>query len=48
MRGDQRGSVLIVSLILLLILTLVGVTAMNMTSMEERMAGNYRDHQLAF
>lgn len=44
----QRGSVLIVSLIFLLLLTIVGVSAMNMTSLEEKMSGNFRDHDLAF
>jgi len=48
MRHFQQGSVLIVSLILLLLLTLVGVAGMNMTSLEERMSGNYRDHEMAF
>ena len=45
---SQKGSVLIVSLIFLLLLTIVGVSSMNMTSLEERMAGNFRDHDLAF
>ncbi|SDX36966.1 pilus assembly PilX family protein [Marinobacter mobilis] len=44
----QRGSVLIVSLIFLLLLTLVGISGMNMTSLEEKMTGNFRDHDLAF
>jgi type IV pilus assembly protein PilX len=45
---SQKGSVLLVSLIFLLLLTLVGVSSMNMTSLEEQMAGNFRDHDLAF
>jgi|SRR5690554_3947735 len=48
MLNHQRGSALLVSLILLLLLTIVGVSAMQMTSLEERMSGNYRDHQIAF
>lgn len=44
----QRGSVLIVSLVFLLLLTIVGVSAMNMTSLQEKMSGNFRDHDLAF
>lgn len=48
MRHFQQGSVLIVSLILLLLMTMVGITGMNMTSLEERMSGNYRDHEMAF
>jgi len=45
---SQKGSVLIVSLVFLLLLTIVGISAMNMTSLEEKMAGNFRDHDLAF
>jgi len=48
MQHFQQGSVLIISLVLLLLLTMVGVTGMNMTSLEERMSGNYRDHEMAF
>lgn len=45
---SQCGSVLIVSLVFLLLMTIVGVSAMNMTNLEERMASNFRDHDLAF
>ena len=45
---QQKGSVLIVSLVFLLLLTIVGVSAMNMTNLEEKMTGNFRDHDLAF
>lgn len=44
----QGGAVLIVSLILLLVMTLIGVFAMRGTILEERMAGNTRDRDLAF
>lgn len=44
----QSGAVLIVSLIMLLLLTLIGVTAMQTTTLEEKMAGNLRDKSLAF
>lgn len=44
----QRGVVLIVSLVLLLIITLLGIAASQSTSLEERMAGYQRQHQLAF
>ncbi|PKO86829.1 MAG: hypothetical protein CVU18_12945 [Betaproteobacteria bacterium HGW-Betaproteobacteria-12] len=44
----QRGMVLIVSLIILVIVTLIAVTALRVTILEERMAGNTRDRQLAF
>lgn len=44
----QRGAILVVSLIMLLVMTLIGVTAMQNTIMEQRMAGNTRDINLAF
>ncbi len=40
--------VLVVSLIILVIVTLLAVSAMRVTMLEERMAGNTRDRQLAF
>ena len=46
-RKRQGGAVLIVSLMFLVILTMLGVTAMSGTTMEERMAGNTRDAALA-
>ncbi|MEO8019281.1 MAG: PilX N-terminal domain-containing pilus assembly protein [Pseudomonadota bacterium] len=44
----QRGAVLVVALLMLLVMTVLGVTAMQMSRMEERMAGNSRDINLAF
>jgi len=44
----QRGAALIVSMLILLVLTLLGITAMVITSLEERMSGNLRDKNLAF
>jgi len=44
----QRGIALIISMLMLLILTLIGVTAMLMTVLEEKMSGNQRDRSLAF
>lgn len=44
----QRGAVLVVSLIILLLMTLIGTTGMQATSLEEKMAGNMRDRNLAF
>jgi len=44
----QRGSALLVSLIILLVMTMLGVQAMSTTTLEERMSGNYRDNELAF
>jgi type IV pilus assembly protein PilX len=44
----QRGAILVTSLLILLILTVIGITAMQVTRMQERMAGNSRDTSLAF
>lgn len=44
----QRGAVLVTSMLLLLVLTIIGVTVMQMSRMQERMAGNSRDVNLAF
>jgi type IV pilus assembly protein PilX len=46
--AKQRGAVLIISMIILLLLTILGVTSMQSTTLEERMAGNMRDRHLAF
>lgn len=47
-RNKQIGVVLIVSLIMLLLLTIIGVTSMQVTGLEEKMAGNMRNQNLAF
>lgn len=44
----QRGAVLIVALILLAVLTLLGLTAMSTTSLEEKMASNTQEGTRAF
>ena len=44
----QRGAILVISMMLLLMLTIIGVTAMNVVTIEERMAGNLRDANIAF
>ena len=44
----QTGAVLVVALIMLLALTLIGVSGLSSTTMEERMAGNMRDINTAF
>jgi Tfp pilus assembly protein PilX len=46
-RNKQRGAVLFVSLIFLLILTLLGVMLARMQSSEERMAQNDSNHELS-
>jgi type IV pilus assembly protein PilX len=44
----ERGVSLVVALIFLIILTILGLTAMRVATMEERMSGNSRDRSLAF
>lgn len=44
----QHGSALIISLIVLLLLTIIGVSSMQGTSIQERMAGNTRQVHLSF
>lgn len=46
-RHKQQGAILVISLLLLLILTVLGLAVMRMTRMQERMAGNTRDLNLA-
>lgn len=45
---QQSGVVLLVSLIMLLLLTLIGVSGSQVTGLEEKMAGNMKDRNLAF
>ena len=45
---NQRGVALFISLVLLLVLTIIGVSAVQTTSLEERMARNTHDSVLAF
>jgi type IV pilus assembly protein PilX len=44
----QCGVVLPISMIMLLLLTLIGITGSQVTGLEEKMAGNSRDYNLAF
>ncbi len=44
----QKGVVLAVSLLLLLVVTLVGLAAISGTTMQEKMAGNMYDREIAF
>lgn len=44
----QRGMTLMVSLVFLIILTMLGVNAVTNNSLQERMAGNTRNRDLAF
>lgn len=47
-RNKERGIALITGLIILVLLTLIGVTAARSTLLQERMAGNLRDQNVAF
>lgn len=47
-RHRQRGVVLFISLVLLLVLTLIGLAATRSTTQGERQAANRRDRDLAF
>jgi len=44
----QKGSSLIIALIFLLILSLIGVSSMQGTTMQEKMSGNLRDKYVSF
>jgi len=44
----ERGAILVTSLLLLLVLTIIGVSVMQMTRMQERMSGNTSDINIAF
>jgi type IV pilus assembly protein PilX len=48
MRKQQSGAVLIVSLLMLVLLTLIGLTAIQAGTVNERIAGNARSLDLAF
>ncbi|MFC4260131.1 PilX N-terminal domain-containing pilus assembly protein [Marinobacter lacisalsi] len=44
----QQGSALIVSLIMLLLISLIGISSMQGTVLQERMASNLQDRNIAF
>jgi len=44
----QRGAVLIMSLMILVLMTVFGISTMDTNILEEKMAGNMRDRNLAF
>lgn len=47
-RNRQRGVALYVSMIMLLLLTLLGIAAMQVATLQQRMATNYNDFGMAF
>jgi len=48
LRKQQSGVALIISLVMLLLLTMITVTALQVTSLEEKMAGNMQEQNVAF
>lgn len=48
LKDAQRGAVLVVSLLILLILTIIGVSSMQSSTLEEKMASNSRDRNVGF
>lgn len=44
----QQGSVLVISLLILLVLTIIGATALNDSVMEEKMASNFQTGNTAY
>lgn len=47
-RSKESGIALIVGLIVLLLLTIIMLSALKVTALEERMAGNSQNHNVAF
>jgi type IV pilus assembly protein PilX len=47
-RAAQRGVTLIITLVMLVVVTLIVVSSLRSTTLNERMAGNSRDRQRAF
>ncbi len=48
LQHSQRGAALVIALMMLVLMTLIGVTAIRTTTLEEKMAGNMHDRNLAF
>ena len=47
-RRQQRGAVLYIALIMLLLLSLLGIAAMQVATLQERMSANYESSSMAF
>lgn len=47
-RADERGIALVMALIMLLLITLVGLSSIRTATVQERISGNFYDRQLAF
>jgi len=48
LKRQQRGATLIVCLIILVVITFMGVSSIQDTTMEEKMAGNMKNRNMAF
>lgn len=44
----QTGTVLAASLIILLVLTIIGVSSLSTSTLQEKITGNFRDREIAF
>ena len=47
-RKTQSGAALVVSMLILLVMTLIGISSLQTTTLEEKMASNTRERQQAF
>lgn len=47
LQNKERGTALIFALVMLLLLTILGITAVTTSSLQEKMAGNMRDQYMA-
>jgi len=45
---QQSGAVLVISLVMLSLVTIIGITAAQTSSLEEKMVGNLREQNIAF
>ena len=46
--GNEDGSVLVVALLIMILLTLIGISATNTTNIELQISGNEKTHKIAF
>lgn len=46
--NKQQGAVLVVALVLLIVMTIIGVTGINSAILQEKLAGNYSEKAIAF
>lgn len=48
LHNKQKGVVLVIGMLILIVLTFIGLAGMKMTTFEEKMAGNIKDKHVAF